>query len=679
MPPQTSPSLLAGQHRKLAAGPGPYHDEGGAEEAITQPDSVAAFETRLGHPPPPSGTEGRGPQHPPPHVLEFRSIDGSGNQNATSQMNVTNADYVRIGPANYQDGVFSLIEAPNARAISNAIVAGPNAVSPEGVSALLYAWGQFIDHDLDLTLTDNLTHIDIMVPADDGVFTPGQKISMTRSVIDPVSGHDGVAAIQKNAVTGWLDASMVYGSDSATATSLRMDDGRLAVSAGNNLPIVSGSFQAGDIRVQENPSLIALQTLFVREHNFQVARLHALHEDWTGETLYQNARAIVTAEIEHITFDEFLPHLLGQQAISPYRGYNPNVNASISVEFSGAAFRFGHSLVTDEINKIAENGSALTTALSLKDSFFLPPETFTANGGADAILRYLSSEKSNALDVNIVDDLRNFLFGPGAGLDLAALNIQRGRDLGLGSLNDTRSALGLARYENFDALTDDASLRDALASVYGSVDQVELWLGGLAEKHLPGSMMGSTFTQIIARQFEALRDGDRLYYENQGFDPRTLQMIKDTSLSDLILRNTDTQYMQDDAFLAYDRHGGAAGAMSAVEGAMHQLIIGQDGSDTLVGGQAEDLLVAAQGLQILTGAGGADVFFFGQAGSRATITDFNVMDDKLEFATCSPRDFGDLRMVYNGQDTIIDFNGDHIALLGVDIHALKPSSFDIHP
>jgi len=192
-------------------------------------------------------------------------------------------------------------------------------------------------------------------------------------------------------------------------------------------------------------------------------------------------------------------------------------------------------------------------------------------------------------------------------------------------------------------------------------------------------MMGSTFTQIIARQFEALRDGDRLYYENQGFDPRTLQMIKDTSLSDLILRNTDTQYMQDDAFLAYDRHGGAAGAMTAVEGAMHQLIIGRDGSDTLIGGQAEDLLVAAQGVQILTGAGGADVFFFGQAGIRATITDFNVMDDKLEFATCSPRDFGDLRMVYNGQDTIIDFNGDHIALLGVDIHALKPSSFDIHP
>src|SRR5438132_941006 len=77
-----------------------------------------------------------------------------------------------------------------------------------------------------------------------------------------------------NAITGWLDASMVYGSTQATSDFLRLPDGHMKTSDGNNLPIVNGAFLAGDIRAQENPSVTALQTLFVREHNYQVDQLH---------------------------------------------------------------------------------------------------------------------------------------------------------------------------------------------------------------------------------------------------------------------------------------------------------------------------------------------------------------------------------------------------------------------
>ena len=86
-----------------------------------------------------------------------------------------------------------------------------------------------------------------------------------------------------NAITGWLDASMVYGSDPQTAASLRLPDGHLKSSAGGNLPIVDGAYIAGDVRVAENPSLTALQTLFLREHNYQVDMLHEQHPGWTGD------------------------------------------------------------------------------------------------------------------------------------------------------------------------------------------------------------------------------------------------------------------------------------------------------------------------------------------------------------------------------------------------------------
>src|SRR5260221_13769217 len=117
----------------------------------------------------------------------------------------------------------------------------------------------------------------------------------------------------------------------------------MKTSAGNNLPIdpQSGMFLAGDVRADENPDLTSLQILFVREHNYQVDRLHELHPNWSGDQLYQNARAIVTAEIEHITYDEFLPHLLGAGAIDPYTGYDSTVDPRITEEFAGAAYRFG--------------------------------------------------------------------------------------------------------------------------------------------------------------------------------------------------------------------------------------------------------------------------------------------------------------------------------------------------
>ena len=584
-------------------------------------------------------------------ALHFRTIDGSNNNLADPTMNQTDTDFARVGPANFADGFNAMTSGPNPREISNILVAqadtgegGPHLMDDNGIalSGMMYAWGQFIDHDLDLEQQGTTTDISITVPADDEFLAPGSSIPMTRVAIDPATGVAGHPATAINTITGWLDGSQIYGSDAATAASLRTADGHMKMSAGHNLPVVNTdqgkeAFAAGDVRAQENPDLTALQTLFVREHNYQVDQLHQEHPHWSGDKLYETAKAITTAEMVNITYNEFLPHLLGKDAIEPYHGYDPTVDARITEEFEGAAYRFGHSIVSDEISATSNLG-AFTSEQTLAESFFEDTATFKATG-ADGLLRHLSGDLANPLDTHLVDGLRNLLVDPPAGIDLAAINIQRGHDLGLGTLNQTREALGLTPYTSFDQVSSDPETAAALEQAYGSVDAIDLWAGGLAEDHAAGSIVGSTFGKIIGDQFTALRDGDRFYFENQKFDRHTLNEIKDTTLSDLILRDTDTTAMQSDAFVATERHSGTLGGVDptgqeAADG-MAQLVVGSPGKDTLTGGALDDTLVAARGHMTMTGGDGADTFVFNLDSLKgrhntATITDFDPKVDKLQ-------------------------------------------------
>ena len=142
-----------------------------------------------------------------------RSI-GSGNSVADAQLNASGTEFGRIGPAQFADGISVPVGGNNPRTISNLVVGAGDAdvANPEGVSAFMYAWGQFIDHDLTLTRTDGVNDISVVVPASDPVFAPSTIIPITRAVIRPTTGA-GTAnpAIPLNTTTAWLDASMVYG------------------------------------------------------------------------------------------------------------------------------------------------------------------------------------------------------------------------------------------------------------------------------------------------------------------------------------------------------------------------------------------------------------------------------------------------------------------------------------
>ena len=601
-------------------------------------------------------------------MLKFRTVDGSANNLADPTINSTGSDMIRIAPANFVTGTTTPIDGPNAREISNVVSSGPQAEAhdPTGLSAMMYVWGQFIDHDLDHTLPDGTNHIDITIPPGDPNFAAGSVIPLTRSTTDPATGTT------VNSVTGWLDASMVYGSDATTAASLRLPDGRMKTSADGYLPIVNGAYVAGDSRATENPDLTAITTLFVREHNYQVDQLKEQHPSWSGDQLYQTARAIVTAEIENITYTEFLPHLLGPKAIRPYHGYNPSVDPRITEEFADAAYRFGHSIVSGTESKLDNSGVQLASQ-SLADAFFATTTQVQANGGIDALLRGILGDQTQANDVYAVDALRNLLAASPDQMDLIAIDIQRERDVGLGTLNQTRVALHLPKYTSFGQITSDPTVAAHLQQVFGTVDNVDLFIGGLAEDHVSGAMLGSTFDAIIAQQFENLRDGDRLWWQNQGFDPATTAQIAHTTLSDIIMRDTDTTVVQADAFVAADRHGSD---VAAEDPASAQLVIGVNlDNATIAGGPADDTIVAGLGQsQKLTGGGGSDVFVFSATGVHDTITDFSPADDKLDF-TMKASDFA-ITAARDGH-AVVHYAGDTVDLLGVTPRQLNHTDFTL--
>lgn len=447
-------------------------------------------------------------------------------------------------------------DRPSAREISNAVSSQSDATadSARDLSAFIYVWGQFLDHDIDLTTSnhENPELAMIEVPVGDLEFDPdgtgAQVIPFTRSTFDPTTGTDADnPREQLNQITAWIDGSMIYGSDQETADSLRtFEGGHLATSEGDLPPMEDGSFLAGDIRANENIELTSMHALFVREHNRIADELAQQHPDWTDEQLYQQARAIVGAEIQAITYNEFLPALMGAGALDAYTGYDQAIDPSIANEFSTAAYRL-HTLINDDVEFFGNDGRAVGEEVTLAEAFFNP--ALLVESGIDSILKYAASSQAQEFDTQLVESLRNFLFGaPGdGGLDLAALNIQRGRDHGLADYNSVRVAYGLEAVDSFDDITSNAELAATLEELYGSVDNIDLWVGVLAEDRLPDSSLGELSQAIISDQFERLRDGDRFWYQNV-FSGRELERIERTTLADVIERNTEVNNLQRDVF-----------------------------------------------------------------------------------------------------------------------------------
>jgi hypothetical protein len=262
---------------------------------------------------------------------------------------------------------------------------------------------------------------------------------------------------------------------------------------------------------------------------------------------------LVGAQIQRITYEEFLPALLGSRALSPYLGYDPNVDGTIANEFAVAAYRLGHTFLSNEL--LLEPATGGVTTISLADAFFSPSTYLDL--GIDSILGGLVSQRPQELDPLLVDGVRNFLFGPpgAGGLDLAALNIQRGRDHGVPGYAALRAMAGLEAVTSIEQIAWRQALADGLQASYAGVDEIDAWVGLLAEVPTGDALVGETLGRLLARQFEALRDGDRFWFEalrdgdrfwyERSLSPAALAWVHGQNLASVIERNTDLDVQPD--------------------------------------------------------------------------------------------------------------------------------------
>ncbi len=410
-------------------------------------------------------------------------------------------------------------------------------------------------------------------------------IPLTRVTPAPGTGVPGNPRQYTNEITSFIDGSQVYGSESERAEFLRADaNGKLKsqnINGEELLPYNTGGFQnaggddredlfiAGDVRANEQIGLTAAHTLFVREHNSiagditrrieagdaEILKLLEKSGLEESEFIYESARKVVGAQIQQITYSEYLPLLIGKNLIDDYSGYNPKVDPRISNEFANVSFRLGHSQLSPELQRVNPNGSS-DGSIPLAGAFFRPD--LVVNDGADSVLVGLTSQEAQAVDNLVVDGVRNFLFPAGTGgFDLAAVNIQRGRDVGLPSYNKARRGLGLQPVTAFLTtdtelgITSDPEVAARFASIYDSVEDVDFWIGGISEDPVNGGLVGQLFNKVLTDQFTRLRDGDRFFYLNHLDELSILDPdFETTKLSDILEDNTDGNYVfSENAFI----------------------------------------------------------------------------------------------------------------------------------
>lgn len=617
----------------------------------------------------------------------------------------------RLMDANYADGLSEMVAGADAVEIASTVFDQEGAMSdPQGLSTMFVSWGQFMDHDLDLT-RDN---------SGEFIAVPGLVAPLDRSAFDPETGITGPRE-QVNEVTPEIDGSQIYGSTGERLAELReFEGGRLSMSydptspfgllelatdgaemAGNTDP-ENPLFLAGDVRANENTGLTVLHTLFNREHNTWAERLAADNPDWTDDQLFDAARSIVEAQIQKITYEDWLPKLIGDAANAEDAAILDPDNGAITTEFSTAGFRFGHTMVSSTLARLNEDGTSIGD-LAVQDQFF-NVDPIKADGIAH-LLRGQLSEAAQAFDTKVIDDLNFFLTSPGGvtGFSLPALNIMRGRDHGLASWLDTRAAIigdidpEAVDLTDFSLVTSNIEVQADLASVYGTIDQIDLWVGGLAEDKIDGTQMGLTFTAILADQFSRTRSADETFGELLAtLDPAIAEEIANTSLGDIIARNSMVEALQEDVFLSKARIGGdddkdrllgteddelilGFGGNDALRGrrgedeifggdgndwigggADNDILHGDDGrdhlhghrgddelfggadSDRLKGGRGDDLLDGGEGNDNLRGGRGDDTFVFASGYGKDVIQDFGYGKDVLDLTGTDLTSFADL-------------------------------------
>ncbi|XP_076469519.1 chorion peroxidase-like [Babylonia areolata] len=506
----------------------------------------------------------------------YRTADGSCNH--AFNLGMANTPLARMLPAEYDDK----INAPRTKGKRGGPLPAGSDISRilhghknhfGGRSVMLMQWGQLMDHDFALSpvflpegVNEGDPHCCLPNVVDkEGMCMPiilshgdtrfqHRCMEFTRSV--PAKNPFGdmiTPREQLNIITSFIDGSTIYGSSQEVQNRLRTRKGgaRLRMNSTNGLlPRSAHSdcmpgqgfycFFAGDTRVNEQPCLAAIHTILNKLHNRIADRMKNILGPSSSETVFQETRKIVIAIIQNINYGEWMPLILGDSVMEAYGlktgrriAYSGSVDPRILNAFSTAAYRFGHSLIPDSYNISGKE-------IPLKKVFHNPDLLFTdMKGCVDALVR--PGSESQAIDNHIVDALTGHLFepsdqvdgAPSKGMDLVAINIQRGRDHGLAPYNKYRELCGLQPVKSFGWFGKE--IGQQLRMLYDHVDDIDLFSGGLLEPAVDEGRVGPTFACIMAVQFHALKFGDRHFFETElmpeGFTDGQLASLRKVNLT----------------------------------------------------------------------------------------------------------------------------------------------------
>lgn len=518
------------------------------------------------------------------NFLFFRSLDGT----------CTNPGYPTSGKANSpfnsyfrgQNARKMDIKENSARRISNIVCQQTQPDKYDNkirLTEFVTNFGQFLDHSIVLTSNDMDSTVDIPVPSDDRrcdqrVIRFNRNIKANRRGV--INGRGRLRAI--NVVSSAVDLFGVYGHGDLTKNLRSGVDGMLRVSGGdkcllpiNDLRIINGRsssmnapkkgvkyrhnyFIAGDSRSNENPQLTALHVIWMRNHNRWAKRLksdfpeHDGDDDW----LFDSARRINQAQFQSVVYNEFLPLMTGKTLpkcplqAKKIQCFDQKVRPGISDLFATAAFRVGHTMVGNKVHRIGKFKNKMAP-LELKEAFF-PERYLLERDGIEPYIRGAIANRAQAIDNEIVDALRNSLFDnvkEEEGFDLAAINIQRGRDENLPTYVRIREHFTGERVNSFSQISSNSEVQKRLKTAYyDKVEDVEAWVGLISEDHAPGSPMGKTLGTIWLKEFQNLRDSDYYFYQNENVYPPELRNYgalwniihgSGENMRDIILENTN--------------------------------------------------------------------------------------------------------------------------------------------
>jgi len=532
---------------------------------------------------------------------KYRTIDGSCNNLKHPYWGKSYVCHIRLLPPDYADGVSAPRRAvdgnplPSARVLSSVI--GNDIPYESFYTHLKMSFGQFVNHDIthtpvhgsyahsssyngpnDCCKNRNLKHcypIDIPPSPYDYQYRKYNNtcINFVRSAPCPLCEIG--PRQQSNIATSFIDCGTVYGSTVNESAALRtFRFGLLKTSKDQyGKPILLATaapyqnecspskasmqcFTAGDQRCNQYPSLMCMHLVFLRRHNEHATALRLVNPHWNDEILFNEARRITIAELQHITYNEYLPILFGNTlmnyyslSVSPqgYTNYEPYTDPTSWNDYATAACRFGHSQIRNHHTVYGKSKADTSHSYNLRDRYMDP--SYLWQGQMDGLMKGLLTDHSYSVDPYMSKDITNYLMrkkGQLYGSDLISRNIQRGRDHGLPSyVNYLKYCFGF-QVRSWDdiKLFIPEYIVNLFKHIYGSYENIDFFIAGVSERHFPDADVGPTFACVLGIQYYHVKFGDRYFYEHGGqsgsFNLAQLNNIrKTTSLARLVCRTGD--------------------------------------------------------------------------------------------------------------------------------------------